>query len=145
MLTKTKFTALCNAFNRLSHPRFPHPVLDGSGDLYATDGYVALRLSGVDVPNLCARYGLAAYEVDESTARSIKRLMESEHTQSEYVNEFVRPDVIMSAVRPFNAIKVPFRMVSSGAGRPISLRADFHAGDADGKLVAILQPLRMRK
>ena len=142
MLTKTKFTALCNTFNRLSHPRFPHPVLDGVGDLYATDGYVALRLSGIDVPNLCVRYGLAPYEVDARTASSIKRLMESKHTQDEYVNELLRPDVIMSAVRPFNAIKAPFRMTSSGAGRPIFLSADFHAGDANGSLTAILQPMR---
>ena len=142
MLNKTKFTALCNAFNRLSNPRFPHPVLDWSGDLYATDGYVALRLTGVDVPNLCARYGLAPYKVDESVARFIKRLMESEYTQSEYVNELIRTDVIMSAVRPFNAIKVPFRMTSSGTGRPIFLSADFHAGDDNGSLTAIFQPRR---
>ena len=145
MLTKTKFTALCSSFNRLSHPRLPHPVLDGVGDLYATDGYVALRLSGIDVSNLCARYGIAPYEVDDMAARSIKRLMESEHTQSEYVNELLRSDVIMNAVRPFNAIKEPFRMASSGTGRPIFLSADFYAGDDSGSLTAILQPMWKRK
>lgn len=142
MLTKTKFIALCNAFNRLSHPRFPHPVLDSEGSLYATDGYVALRLSGVDVSNLCSRYGITPYEVDDRGALFVKRLMESAHAQSEYVNELLRPDIIMSAVRPFNAIKAPFRMTSSGAGRPIYLSADFYAGNDSGALTAILQPMR---